>query len=795
MLETLRRARVFRARDDSELEAIRELIHVRPLAQGETLFHSGDEGRAFWVLQSGLLRRTPGMQDRWTEGPGDRMLAPGALVGTSVLAGGTYRSTVVALERSTLLELGVDAWQHLPSRPAWLSAMLEELRFKSAFADQVLGWLRHTGLFKGLPPRELELVLLSMRLDHFSAGETVVRQGDPASSLGLIVRGEARMVLQVSPYRRVEIAALTEGDLYGESGLLDDASRETTLEATTPLAVLALERDAVLELASEAPYLLKTLLTRLGAASPGSAHEARGFAAVLVGQESGRGRSTLTLQLAASLAQEGKSVAVVDAVSPWQPFSLARMLRLPPRSEQSTSGDWSVRDAGRFAPGAGLERELEPIQVYELSRPSPAPPDHLRHFIEELKQRFDAVLIEAPDLSRAGFPGLDGLVEDAEWCLHVTERPLDEPLCESALRRELLRVVPERSGTISIPYIGRDIQAMPWDLEPARRFRETGIPWVLTHPRSRSASVVRRLKRALLRKQVGIALSGGANWGFSHVGVLQVLEQQNIPVDMVAGTSMGGIIGGLFAMGTSGKEIEEIFSRLIFPGFFKYIAPSFFIRDGGIIKGDTFGRLTQDLFKGRLLTELQRPFWPNAMDAASGEEVVFRQGPVYQGVTAAASLPGLFQPYESEGRMLLDGGFTNNLPLGILYELGCNISIGCNCVPHLVPESLSDPAPIARLKRAASRIKQQGGALHPLVGPAMAPVTAVSTMNMVMRGIQMFAHKSGEEAGRLADIYFSPEVGMAQWFEFHKVREMVEAGRRAADAQMPRVLEVCPRDV
>lgn len=791
MLQALRGSRLFRDRSEVELEGLSGLVSERRLEAGEQLYHDGQEGKAFYMLLKGELRRQTGAQSRWVEGPDEQSVAPGQLIGVSVLRGGTHRATVWAVVPSILWVFGPELIEH-PGMPEWLRRGLEEIIIKEQFSDQVLSWLRHARMFRGLPPRELERVMMSMVLEQHPAGARLMVQGERSAGMGLIVRGEARMVLNLAPGRRVEIAALTEGDLYGESGLLNEVSREVTVEAVTPLMSFVLRPEHVKGLVKEAPLLQQLLVDRLESllGDGSSARRRQGVGVLVSGHMRGVGRSSLAIQLATELAANGNRVALVDAVAPWQAPSLARMLKLKGLSPLEANGDIVHPEIWLKPMG-----ERQRLSLFELEMPRSANFGAVKSLLAELKSRFEFVVVDGPALSLAGVSSLTGsegrpgLAEETEWVIQVTQRPREESPVFEGLSREVVRVVPER-GSISLPYIGRDLHRMPWEPDVARRFHETGVPWVEHQPSARSSKVVRRLVRVLTQRQVGIALSGGGNWGFSHIGVLQVLEEHGIPIDMISGTSCGSFIGGLAATGLTGSEIEELLIRDIYPGFLKFVSPSLFMRDGGLIKADSFERFLRDVFKGRELTELSLPFWPNAMDAASGEEVVFRQGPVYQGVTAAAALPGLFAPYAYNGRVMLDGGLINNLPLGILYEMGCNVSIGVNCIPHLHPASLPEP-PAALSQLLPARARGGYRSTNMVLGPLMMPVTAMSTLNMVMRGIQMLCHKVGEEAGRQADVYLQPEVGGAQWFEFHKVREMIEAGRRCAERHLPRLREAC----
>ncbi len=785
----------FRRCPDSEFERLSALIEIRRIDRLQRLYVSGQYAPAFFLLKTGRLKKVEGTSDRWSDG-GDEILEPGALFGFSALLGVPHHATVEAIEPSEVIAFPMDRLRSHRTELPWIWDRMEDARFKAAHRDQILGWLRHTALFRNLPPREVERALEAMELKKYKPGATVIRQSERGASMGLIVRGEARMVQDPGGGRQVEIAALTEGDLFGESGLLPECIREAGVIAITPLTVLTLYRDAFETIAESAPYLRRTLSAmaaeRLsGALDARAAALSKGIAVLIVSRVAGLGRSSLTIQLGASMAREGLAIALVDAVAPWQQTALAQRLRIPVLHDAEANMPRPGRRIGRW-------RTLE---VFQLDAAEPDALSELSRWMDELKSSFDVILIDAPAFETSDANRTRVLADSSEWIVHLTTHPTISDLPFDTRSRQVIRVVPERGRMGELPYIGRDIHRLPWDEEAARDFRQTGIPWILSAPEAPSSRVIRRLKRLLLRRQVGIALAGGGNWGFSHVGVLQVLNENRVAVDMLSGTSAGAVIGGLFSMGMTGRDIEDHFRHAALPALLKILRPSHLI-GGAPMRSQAFERFTQELYRGMDCTALAIPFWPSAMDADSGEDVVFRRGAVHQAVCAAAAIPGLFAPFLHEGRVLVDGGFVNNLPLGTLYEMGCNISIGVNCIPHLQPATrpmLKGERPRRRfdgwqVRHAGTRVRKRDVALRLALTPLMAPLSAMTTMNMVNRGFQMLCHRIGDELGRLADIYIVPDVGHASWFEIHRLQEMIDAGRRGAEESLDRILEICPRD-
>jgi NTE family protein len=164
---------------------------------------------------------------------------------------------------------------------------------------------------------------------------------------------------------------------------------------------------------------------------------------------------------------------------------------------------------------------------------------------------------------------------------------------------------------------------------------------------------------------LGLALSGGAVLGSVHIGVLKALDEAGARVTHLAGTSMGALIASLYAFGLSGVEIEAIAEDLRWPDLTR-LAPS------------KLGFLSQEKLQGALrkhlgdvrLEDAPRPLALVALDISTGEKVVMSRGDVATAATASAAFPGIFIPVEREGRLLVDGGLLENLPLSPLREWG-----------------------------------------------------------------------------------------------------------------------------
>ncbi len=203
-------------------------------------------------------------------------------------------------------------------------------------------------------------------------------------------------------------------------------------------------------------------------------------------------------------------------------------------------------------------------------------------------------------------------------------------------------------------------------------------------------------------------MSGGGARGAAHIGVLKVLEENRIPVDVIAGTSMGAVVGGLYASGLSAGDIERVMTSVDWQDAFrdrpartdlnfrrKLEDQNFLVKFPLGLKGRKF-RLPRGLVQGQKLTQILRgltlpvaqiqhfddlaiPFRAVATDLVTGDRVILDHGDLATAMRASLSAPGVFSPVESEGRMLVDGGLSSNLPIDVAREMGVDVLIVVDC--------------------------------------------------------------------------------------------------------------------
>ncbi|MCR4404612.1 MAG: patatin-like phospholipase family protein [Candidatus Acetothermia bacterium] len=215
----------------------------------------------------------------------------------------------------------------------------------------------------------------------------------------------------------------------------------------------------------------------------------------------------------------------------------------------------------------------------------------------------------------------------------------------------------------------------------------------------------------MARPVVGLALSSGGPRGAAHAGVLRVLEEHGIPIDIIVGTSMGAMVGGAYAAGVPIARVEEEWLKTDLLRVAKSFLPTFPLR--GWSSGSNILKMLQALLGDVRIEALPIKFAAVATDIDTGNEVVLQEGPLVEAIRASSSIPGLFVPVEHEGRLLVDGGLVNPLPVDVARRLGAEIVIAVDLGYY--PQRNARPG---LSKRARKFLEGHFGGLIPLGGLA-----------------------------------------------------------------------------
>ena len=261
-------------------------------------------------------------------------------------------------------------------------------------------------------------------------------------------------------------------------------------------------------------------------------------------------------------------------------------------------------------------------------------------------------------------------------------------------------------------------------------------------------SLLDSLLSLFFKKKVGLALSGGAARGLAHIGVLKALKKNKIPIDFIAGTSSGAIVGAIYAAGMD-PDIMEINAKKL--GWFRFM--KFPVHWSGILSTHEIEKFLIQNIGSKEIPDINIPFAAVATDLKSGKEVIITEGSAARAAATSSAFPGIFSAVLSDKSMLVDGGLINNLPVSVVKKMGADFVIAVDCSPA-----------------------------HPM---KKLPVNQFQVMG---RAYDIIIRKCSMESRDLADILIEPEIPEDIWhFDIDEQARLIKAGEEAAKKMIPAI--------
>ncbi|RKD24161.1 esterase [Ammoniphilus oxalaticus] len=253
----------------------------------------------------------------------------------------------------------------------------------------------------------------------------------------------------------------------------------------------------------------------------------------------------------------------------------------------------------------------------------------------------------------------------------------------------------------------------------------------------------------MMRPKVGLALGSGGARGIAHIGVIQVLEEAGIPIDYISGSSMGSLIGACYAAGITPDMMEKLAINLKRKYWLDFTVPKM-----GFIAGEKVKEMVRLLTQGKDIEQLHKPLAVVATDLRNGERVVFTKGPIAPAVRASISIPGIFIPEEVDGKLLIDGGVIDRVPITAAQAIGAECVIGVD------------------------------------VGIVSEEVHLSSIFDVIAQTIQIMEKEIFRYRIVDADVLIRPIVGGFSATNFTQVEELIEAGKEAAFKSLDQIRKV-----
>lgn len=251
-----------------------------------------------------------------------------------------------------------------------------------------------------------------------------------------------------------------------------------------------------------------------------------------------------------------------------------------------------------------------------------------------------------------------------------------------------------------------------------------------------------------IKPKVALVLGGGAARGFAHVGVLRALEQEKIPVHMIIGTSVGSLIGAMYASNPNSFDLEWTSFLLEKDDLFDF---SILSSSRGPVKGDKLEEFINSKISVRKIERFKIPFYAVAADLNTGEPVIFSSGPVSKAVRASCSIPGVFIPLSYNNRQLIDGGVLGNIAPEVARKNGANLVIVVS------------------------------------IGKSVQNKDTDNIVSITLQAIAIMSNKIDSYKAKEVDVLITPDVGDVGTTDFTQKKRCMQAGINATMKAMPEI--------
>ena len=309
---------------------------------------------------------------------------------------------------------------------------------------------------------------------------------------------------------------------------------------------------------------------------------------------------------------------------------------------------------------------------------------------------------------------------------------------------------------------------------------------VIDSPDSEYSLAVRRISRNVGDCLVGLALVVGVGYGFCHIGVLKVIEEENIPIDVISGASIGSVIASLWATGRSAREILEITKEFKEQ---KYVwrLVDLTIPILGFIKGNRLYKFLKKYLGNKTFQDVRLPLKIIASDIRKKEARVFDKGLLVDAIMASCAMPGVFRPFRFKEEVLFDGGVINPLPTEALFKMGVKKIIAVNVTPsrqdilhqyEVIKHQLVSTKEAIKEKRWFSLKRYFQNKFKNNI------------VDVVFSSIEVMQSELVQKEGELADIVLHPDLQGLHWLDLHKSEEFARRGEEETRKNLSRIWDI-----
>lgn len=657
-------------------------------------------------------------------------------------------------------------------------------------------FLRRCSLFSTLSDWEIRSISKLTRLVEFKKDEYVFKTGEEGKAFYLVISGSFEAYL--GPHEKKEVLAyLTQGSHFGEMSLISGDPHSASVIAKTDSLVLEIAKDKFKQItqnnASIALEISRVLSKRLKAENLREPLKRKLLRSDIISVRSIRKSSdpaAFSVNLAASLVRETRQKVILIDMSPTgREVSDALHLssQLPKKFFQNYG-----ENINQILSEHLIHHESG-FQVLNLASPKAGfySVDFIIHLMNRLAVDYRFLVIDLPNQTDNA---AIRLMHQSDYILLSTDNNLSSVTEVQDIIKSLDQNISAPNKKVKVVMHETVLGFTPTEAAFLEYFKQkdcflipkhnntTGILAVLDDPDSDFARTVRRIARKLSNNLIGVALGSGAALGFAHVGVLKVLQRENIPIDYISGSSMGALVASYAAAGFSVERMMDIIEEL---NLWKLASLAdidiFPLR--GLIVGKRLVKFFEKHLKDLQFENTKIPLIIVGTDVHNRIVRVMNSGSIVKALRASIAIPGIFHPTTVDGNVLTDGGVLDPLPIKPLIDSGVDKIIAVDVLP--TPKDITEQNRFRQklvYKREAlitekNIFVKMGYGIQKKITSALTP----NFIDIVVNSMQAMEHEIAEAVADDADVLIRPSMPHISWVEFHRAKELVQKGEEAAE--------------
>jgi len=645
-------------------------------------------------------------------------------------------------------------------------------------------------------------------LVHYKKGDVVSRKGSAPDFVYFLISGRLQAYIPDTSGVKNDLEFIHRGVFFGIISALTGEAHSQTFEAINDSIIFRIPVSAFRKILKQIPELSlkfsRVLSQRIRNKMMRTELVSKSTIISVYAPVSGSGGSTYALNLAMSLARESGDKVIWVSIRSGLPAANAMVSDIDevrpkwlrePQDIASLVKDFENIPRSVIKSGIGIDLLNAHFDPADRSMV-----DHISEFVGRFIDAYRYVIVDLPSdmdevvmktLSQSDFIHLVMLrkretLESGRVVLNRIEEALKEDFNEDRVKviiggvhvhrnisEETVRSILDFDVTAFLPHIQRKDLALMMETD--------AITFMALAEASTYARQIARIARQVSGVSVGLVLGGGAAFGLAHIGVIKVLEQEGIAVDVIVGSSMGALIGGLWAVGYHAADIEKMAlefrkrSNLI-----KLIDIVFPL--SGLISGKAVMSWLYSKYGKRTFRDTKIPLKVVAYDLIHRRDVVMEEGSLVEAIRKSISIPGVFQPIITKDQMIIDGGVMNPLPTNVLVASDVKRIIAVNVLQ--TPEDV-----IKGYEKAQAEIQKASQ-----VSFVRRPISYLTThfkfwvnrrffpniSDIIVRTLEASESVIAQDSGRAADIVIHPDLAGLNWYELYQAEELIKRGEDAA---------------